>query len=265
MIIIMVMPRVMNLLRKKEVVTITPLMIIIMVMFRVMKLLKKKIATTTVIPLMIIITVIPHVMKMLKKNKVAVIQIRDGLHIMGKVPEGETMIDMLQALTRLSNLEIASLRGAIAALFDLDASELLENQGLRVRDVPPMLVHLADRPLVTAGDIIETIDELVKHLLALLQQEKFEVSSIAKVIGATFPHLEADAETSDITTTLKFVCTGIVPNLADTTQEITNLILALDGGFVPAGPSGSPTRGMAHLEISMLAIHSHCLLWQHGK
>ena len=54
-------------------------------------------------------------------------QIRDGLHIMGKVPEGETMIDMLQALTRLSNLEIASLRGAIAALFDLDASELLEN------------------------------------------------------------------------------------------------------------------------------------------
>lgn len=166
---------------------------------------------------------------------------------MGKVPEGETMIDMLQALTRLSNLEIASLRGAIAALFDLDASELLENQGSRVQDVPPMLVHLADRPLVTAGDIIETIDELVKHLLTLLQQEKFEVSSIAKVIGETFPQLEADAETSEITTTLKFVCTGIVPNLSETTQEISNLILALDGGFVPAGPSGSPTRGMAHL------------------
>ena len=174
-------------------------------------------------------------------------QIRDGLHILGKVPENETMIDMLQALTRLSNLEIASLRGAIAALFDLDASELLENQGIRVQYVPPMLVHLADRPLVTAGDIIETIDELVKHVLALLQQEKFEVSSIAKVIGETFPQLEADAETSEITTTLEFVCTGIVPNLSETTQEISNLILALDGGFVPAGPSGSPTRGMAHL------------------
>ena len=174
-------------------------------------------------------------------------QIRDGLHILGKVPEGETMIDMLQALTRLSNLDIASLRGAIAALFDLDASELLENQGVRVRDVPHMLLHLADRPLVTAGDIIETIDDLVKHLLTLLQQERFEVSSIAKVIGETFPQLEADAETSDITTTLKFLCTRIVPNLSDTTQEITNLILALNGGFVPAGPSGSPTRGMAHL------------------
>ena len=174
-------------------------------------------------------------------------QIRDGLHILGKPPEGETMIDMLQALTRLSNLEIASLRSAIAALFDLDASELLENQGARVQNMPSMLVQLADRHLVTAGDIIETVDELLKHLLSLLQQEKFDVKSISKVISETFPHLEADAETAEISTTLEFVCTAIVPNLHITTQEIANLLVALDGGFVPAGPSGSPTRGMAHL------------------
>jgi cobaltochelatase CobN len=39
----------------------------------------------------------------------------------------------------------------------------------------------------------------------------------------------------------------LVPNLARTTDEIDNLLHALDGGYVPAGPSGAPTRGMAHV------------------
>src|SRR5690606_28629236 len=38
-----------------------------------------------------------------------------------------------------------------------------------------------------------------------------------------------------------------VPALRQTTQEIDNLLHALDGGFIPAGPSGAPTRGMAHV------------------
>ena len=38
-----------------------------------------------------------------------------------------------------------------------------------------------------------------------------------------------------------------MPALCGTTDEISNLIVALDGGFVPGGPSGSPTRGMAHI------------------
>src|SRR5262249_33331748 len=37
------------------------------------------------------------------------------------------------------------------------------------------------------------------------------------------------------------------PALARTTDEISNLLAALDGRYVPAGPSGAPTRGMAHV------------------
>jgi cobaltochelatase CobN len=47
--------------------------------------------------------------------------------------------------------------------------------------------------------------------------------------------------------TLQWVADRLVPNLARTTDEIENLLHALDGGYVPAGPSGAPTRGMAHV------------------
>ena len=47
--------------------------------------------------------------------------------------------------------------------------------------------------------------------------------------------------------TLWWVCRRLVPALRRTPDEITNLLRGLDGGFVPAGPSGAPSRGMAHV------------------
>ena len=38
-----------------------------------------------------------------------------------------------------------------------------------------------------------------------------------------------------------------MPRLRQTTDEIGNTLRALDGRYVPAGPSGAPTRGMAHV------------------
>ena len=175
-------------------------------------------------------------------------QIRDGLHILGKYPEGDVLVDMLQALTRLNNLDVPSLREAIAKCLGLDSSELFSvNQGTRWNIVPPMLSELAGRPLVSAGDVIETIDESVKHLLALMVQNLFDVETIPHAIEQTFPGLDKNAEISDIKATLDFICNALMPSLRQTTDEITNMLNALNGEFVPAGPSGSPTRGMAHL------------------
>ncbi|GAA4939819.1 hypothetical protein GCM10023238_01780 [Streptomyces heliomycini] len=42
---------------------------------------------------------------------------------------------------------------------------------------------------------------------------------------------------------LRFAAGGRAP-LARTTDEIGHILRALDGGYVPAGPSGSPTRGL---------------------
>jgi len=47
--------------------------------------------------------------------------------------------------------------------------------------------------------------------------------------------------------TLRWVCERLVPALRRTPDEITNLLAGLDGKPVPAGPSGAPTRGMAHV------------------
>jgi len=174
-------------------------------------------------------------------------QIRDGLHILGDVPQGDTMIDMLQALTRLPNLHVPSLRESIASMFNLEATKLLSNQGARLDTVPTSLVELAGRPIVTSGDAVETIDELGKHALALLNEKEFNIKDVKNVIQETFSPLSTSVDISDLIITLEFVCETLVPNLGATTQEITYLIAALDGGFIPPGPSGSPTRGMAHL------------------
>ena len=41
--------------------------------------------------------------------------------------------------------------------------------------------------------------------------------------------------------------TALVPALRRATDEIANLLAGLDGRYVPAGPSGAPTRGVAHV------------------
>jgi cobaltochelatase CobN len=46
---------------------------------------------------------------------------------------------------------------------------------------------------------------------------------------------------------LRFAGDVLVPRLRQTTDEISNTLRALDGRYVPAGPSGAPTRGMAHV------------------
>ncbi|OLE21784.1 MAG: cobaltochelatase subunit CobN [Actinobacteria bacterium 13_1_20CM_3_71_11] len=46
---------------------------------------------------------------------------------------------------------------------------------------------------------------------------------------------------------LRFAATEVVPRLDATTGEIDAVLHALDGGYVPAGPSGSPTRGLVNV------------------
>ncbi|HEX9530563.1 MAG TPA: cobaltochelatase subunit CobN, partial [Acidimicrobiales bacterium] len=56
-----------------------------------------------------------------------------------------------------------------------------------------------------------------------------------------------DGGVGEVGRALRFAGDVLVPNLAATTDEVTNTLRALDGRYVPAGPSGAPTRGMAHV------------------
>ena len=46
---------------------------------------------------------------------------------------------------------------------------------------------------------------------------------------------------------LEFAAREVVPRLDRTTDEVANLLRALEGRYVPAGPSGSPTRGLVNV------------------
>ncbi len=192
-------------------------------------------------------------------------QIRDGLHILGQVPEGEQLVGLLQALTRIPNLNVPSLREAVAGLFGLSLDMLLAERGQPLDVVPPELVRLADRPLVSRADALETIDELCLHLLQLLEQRNFQTESVDAVVAAlgafgskgerrgVSPPVEGftggltPRRSPLLASVLAFVCERLVPTLRQTTDEITNLLAGLEGRYVPAGPSGAPTRGMAHV------------------
>ena len=52
---------------------------------------------------------------------------------------------------------------------------------------------------------------------------------------------------ASVVAVLEFAATEVVPRLARTGDEVANLLAALAGRYVPAGPSGSPTRGLVNV------------------
>jgi len=172
-------------------------------------------------------------------------QIRDGLHTLGQAPQGEQLVDMLVSLTRLPNQDVPGLQSAVARLFGLTIEHLLDTKGGRLDAVIPDLERLTDKRAVTCADALEAIDTLCRQLFLELHARDYVASKIEETVAATFPGVVADF--SPLYCVLGFACHSVVPNLTRASNEIENLLHGLAGGYVPAGPSGSPTRGMAHI------------------
>ena len=94
----------------------------------------------------------------------------------------------------------------------------------------------------TGADVIDALEALAGRLVAGLddagwQPEKAQAVA-AGILGAAPPSVVA---------VLEFAAREVVPRLERTGDEVTNLLRALDGRYVPAGPSGSPTRGLVNV------------------
>ncbi|MGH2521340.1 MAG: cobaltochelatase subunit CobN, partial [Anaerolineales bacterium] len=175
--------------------------------------------------------------------------IRDGLHILGYTPEGEQLIDTLNALTQLPNLDVPSLRASVARALGHDLSALLETPGK----------HESER----SAKIVEQIDSTCRAVLRDLAATHFDSAQVNHVIShlqsfdfaqdksliPNDPSRPTDHQplSTSLHTVLTFVCNSLAPNLRRNTDEITNLLRALNGEHIPPGPSGAPTRGMAHV------------------
>jgi cobaltochelatase CobN len=141
------------------------------------------------------------------------VQIRDGLHILGLAPTGEAELDMVLAILRARQLfggeqSIPGLRQALGLAED----------------------GTDDRAAV------DEAEEQARGLLAGLQATGWDAGQV-------------DLITSDpgVARILRFAAVEVVPRLAGTAAEIAQVLRALDGRYIAAGPSGSPLRGLVNV------------------
>ncbi|MFI1286676.1 cobaltochelatase subunit CobN [Streptomyces sp. NPDC020858] len=166
-------------------------------------------------------------------------QIRDGLHVLGGAPTGAARVNLVLAILRARQIW-----GGTTALPGLrEALGLDESAATR-----------------TSADAVE---ETARALVQAMEDADWDPSAVASV---------AAGHSADVAAVLTFAAREVVPRLAGTTDEIANVVAALDGRFVPAGPSGSPLRGLVNVlptgrnfySVDPKAVPSR-LAWETGQ
>lgn len=171
-------------------------------------------------------------------------QIRDGLHVLGRAPAGTDRVNLVLAMLRAR--QMWSGRETLPGL--REALGLAEDGTAGLGDV--------DRAEATARALVEAMEErgwspeAAPEVARLVPGERSE--PVARI--------------------LTFAATEIVPRLARTTDELDHVLHALDGGYVPAGPSGSPLRGLVNVlptgrnfySVDPRAVPSR-LAWETGQ
>ncbi len=155
--------------------------------------------------------------------------INQGLHVLGRVPPSKELAEYLTQLTRISSEGIPSLREAIIEAWGFNYQNLIKNKGKPISPESPTLGR-------------ELLEKAHRIALSLCQElisspEKNDEEICLKIAGTV---------TSNLKNALSYIRI-LKEKLEHTTQEIDFLLKALNGGFVPPGPSGAPTRGQAHI------------------
>ncbi|WP_431046548.1 cobaltochelatase subunit CobN [Streptomyces sp. P1-3] len=170
-------------------------------------------------------------------------QIRDGLHVLGGAPAGPERVNLVLAILRARQIW-----GGTSALPGLrEALGLDESAATR-----------------TGADDAE---ERARALVQAMEDADWAPEAVAEVCRG-LPGEQREA----VAAILDFAARQVVPRLAATTDEIDHTVHALGGGFVPAGPSGSPLRGLVNVlptgrnfySVDPKAVPSR-LAWETGQ
>ncbi|MFC9976976.1 cobaltochelatase subunit CobN [Spirillospora sp. NPDC127200] len=164
------------------------------------------------------------------------VQIRDGLHVLGQAPEAENRADLVLAMLRARQMWGGS----------VSLPGLREALGLNEES--------------TDRNEVDGFEEKARALVLAMEERNWTPSAADEI---------AEGTVADI---LRFAATEIVPRLDRTTDEIGMVLHALDGGYVPAGPSGSPLRGLINVlptgrnfySVDPKAVPSR-LAWETGR
>ncbi|MCB2055770.1 MAG: cobaltochelatase subunit CobN, partial [Geminicoccaceae bacterium] len=150
-------------------------------------------------------------------------QIRDGLHVFGRSPEGRQETDLLVAVARGQRPSLIRTLADDLALggFDPLACDMAQPwTGPR----PEVLAALSDDLWRSVGDTVE----------------RLELLAVAVVEGRVLPPGPASA--ARLAAMEETLCRSL---RACGPAEIESLLTGLDGRFVAPGPSGAPTRDRA--------------------
>ena len=158
--------------------------------------------------------------------------INDGLHIMGKSPEEDRLVEFLVQLTRLPNGGTPSLRESALNALGYDYDDLLENKG-------KSLLRFQNK---TGGQIIQSAHEKGLAMVKALEESRFDAAGIDAVVES---HL--GRRDKNVAAVLRYICEILTPNIRRVTDEIDSSLTGFDGGFVLPGPSGAPSRGQADI------------------
>ena len=91
------------------------------------------------------------------------------------------------------------------------------------------------------------MERIAHGLLADLEAAEWQTDAVERVIEDNAAYLPEDARRDELRSLLVFACTEIIPRLARTEREIDQILRALEGRFIEAGPSGSPMRGLVNV------------------
>jgi cobaltochelatase CobN len=147
-------------------------------------------------------------------------QIRDGLHVLGVAPAGAERVGLVLAMLQARQLW----SGHAGAMPGLREALGLAEDGSATR---------------TEVDRVERQARALVEAMELAGWRPGAAPAVAAdVVGARHEPVER---------LLRFAAAELVPRLEATTGEIDAVLHALDGGHVPAGPSGSPLRGLVNV------------------
>ncbi|WP_306120518.1 MULTISPECIES: cobaltochelatase subunit CobN [unclassified Roseitalea] len=202
-------------------------------------------------------------------------QIRDGLHVFGRAPEGRLLTDLTVALARVPSADRESLHRAIAADADLVSSRQTsplrggrrsersdaDPGGGEIGGDPPPGSPAARRPPLKGEVEAAAFDPLDCAMAEpwhgprpdILQElsndpwrtngdtvERIELLA-AKLVGGEIDCPDGWSRTRAV---LDRIEGELKPSVAACgPAEIDGVLTALDGRFVAPGPSGAPTRG----------------------
>jgi len=157
-------------------------------------------------------------------------QIRDGLHIYGRSPEGRLAGDLITSILRIPRGDgqgagQSILRSLAADLGFRGFDPLTADRGLPWNGPrPDILADLDPSPWRHQGDTVERLNILAGQLVEGDVAPQPEWGETAAVLNEALPSLRRSVSASG-------------------TDEMKFLLKGLGGGYVPAGASGAPTRG----------------------